>query len=130
MYCGPPVMPQQRATPQPVAPTAAHYYVAVYYDDATQKIGTAWGYDSLEIAQQKARETCMAIVGRNCQRGASGRDGCVALATATNGNGPWGPGWGIDRASAVAEAMAKCRKFGGTDCKVLDGAAPCSRDPT
>jgi hypothetical protein len=87
----------------------------------------AWGYQlgelSIEVAEERALESCFR----------AGGSSCVAARVALRGNGGWiavaahpkldcSPfGWGYreTKAQAEADAISNCRKEGGRDCAVF-----------
>lgn len=122
LYCGPSVMPQRPGGG--AVQQQRTYWAAIYYDAASQTFGSSWGADSEAEAKQIALKACSNEGGHNCQMAITVRNGCVALAMATNG--AWSSNSSNNSREAIANAMAVCRKNGGTDCKVLPNAHACS----
>jgi Domain of unknown function (DUF4189) len=111
---------QQRQQQQELDRRRPNSYGAIAYSPDTGQIGYSEQYANRAQAEQRARQEC----GQNdCEIAAWFYNSCGALAT--DDDGTWGGAQGGNEQRARQGAIARCKKEGGKNCKVI--ATQCSR---
>lgn len=97
-------------------------YTALAISNSTMAIGTSWGYDNRQAAEQRALAECRKTA-KDCEVAIWAYDRCIALATAPDGS------WGVDSDMYVDFAQAKAlRQCNSVAKNCVIKAHPCARD--
>jgi hypothetical protein len=91
------------------------HFGAIAYSPSAIAHGYAFDYATQAEAEARALAECNSK-GQGCQAAIWFRNGCGALAVASDGS--WGSDWGADQQSAEQKALALCGKY-SSSCSVV-----------